>query len=145
MNSLSSNNQNNTIYDCTLLHLPQVKNSNGNITAINNNIELPMAIERVYYLYDIPSGKNRAGHGHKECTQVMVAASGSFEVLLDDGKNKRVVHLNRPDKALYVPPYIWASLLNFSGGAIAMVLADIAYKPEEYLKSYDEFLKYKLA
>ena len=131
-----------TVFDCNLLHLNQIGDRNGHITAINNNVELPFAIKRIFYLYDIPGGESRGAHAHKECHQFLVAASGSFEVLLDDGKTKRQVLLNRPDLGLHIPSGIWASEINFSSGSICLVLASEVYDEKDYIRSYDEYLKF---
>jgi hypothetical protein len=132
-----------TVYECNLLHLNQIGDRNGHITSINNNIELPFAIKRVFYLYDIPGGESRGAHAHKECHQFLVAASGSFEVLLDDGKTKRQVLLNRPDLGLHIPPGIWASEINFSSGSNCLVLASHEYSEEDYIRNFKDFLFYK--
>lgn len=132
-----------TVYECNLLHLNQIGDRNGHITSINNNIELPFAIKRVFYLYDIPGGESRGAHAHKECHQFLVAASGSYEVLLDDGKTKRQVLLNRPDLGLHIPPGIWASEINFSSGSICLVLASREYDEKDYIRNYDDFLTFK--
>lgn len=130
-----------TVYDCTLLYLNQIGNRNGHITSINNEIELPFAIKRIFYLYDIPGGESRGAHAHKECHQFLVAASGSFEVLLDDGQAKRQIQLNRPNLGLHIPPGIWASEINFSSGSICLVLASHIYEDGDYIRSYDIFKK----
>lgn len=133
---------NTTVFECNLLHLNQIGDRNGHITAINNNVELPFAVKRIFYLYDIPGGESRGAHAHKECHQFLVAASGSFEVLLDDGKTKRQVLLNRPDLGLHIPSGIWASEINFSSGSICLVLASDVYDEKDYIRSYDEYLKF---
>jgi uncharacterized RmlC-like cupin family protein len=101
-------------------------------------------VKRVFYLYDIAGGESRGAHAHKECNQFLVAASGSFEVLLDDGNTKRQVLLNRPDIGLHIPPGIWASEINFSSGSICLVLASHIYDESEYIRSYSQFIKSKL-
>ncbi len=131
-----------TVFDCSVLHLPKIGNRSGHITPIHNNQEIPFAIKRVFYLYDIPGGESRGAHAHKECHQFLVAASGSFEILLDDGRSKRLVHLNRPYMGLHIPPGIWASEINFSSGSICLVLASHTYNETDYLRNYEEFLKY---
>ncbi|MFT5876441.1 MAG: dTDP-4-dehydrorhamnose 3,5-epimerase-like enzyme [Salibacteraceae bacterium] len=133
---------NSTVYDCNLIHLPQKGDRNGHITAVNNNEEIPFDVKRVFYLYDIPGGESRGAHAHKECHQFLVAASGSFEVLLDDGRTKRQVMLNRPDLGLHIPPGIWASEINFSSGSICLVLGSHAYNEDDYLRSYTDYLEY---
>lgn len=130
------------MYDCSVIHLTQIKSRAGNITPISSNLDLPFDIKRVFYLFDIPGGESRGAHAHKECHQFLIAASGSFEVLLDDGQTKRLVQLNRPYIGLHVPPGIWASEINFSSGAICLVLASHFYSEYDYLRNYDEFINY---
>lgn len=131
-----------TTYDCSVFELPKIKNRAGNITPIHNNIEIPFAVKRVFYLYDIPGGESRGAHAHKECHQFLVAASGSFEVLLDDSRTKRIVQLNRPYVGLHIPPGIWASEINFSSGSICLVFASQSYNEKDYIRDYDDYLKY---
>ncbi|BDU23586.1 FdtA/QdtA family cupin domain-containing protein [Flavobacterium sp. GSB-24] len=131
-----------TVFDCNLLYLEQKGDRNGHITAINNSIEIPFDIKRIFYLYDIPGGESRGAHAHKECHQFLVAASGSFEVLLDDGVTKRQVLLNRSDLGLHIPPGIWASEINFSSGSICLVLASHTYYEKDYIRDYQDFLNY---
>ncbi len=130
-----------SIYDCSIIHFPKINNRAGNITAIQNNIEIPFDVSRVYYLYDVPGGETRGAHAHKQLEQVIIAASGSFDVTIDDGKNKKTVQLNRPNFGLHIKPYMWRDLSNFSSGAICLVLASRLYESEDYLRDYDEFLK----
>ena len=132
-----------TIYDCPILHLPKIENRAGNITPIENLKDLPFEIKRVYYLYDIPGGESRGGHAHKGLHQLIIAASGSFDVLLDDGRNKKMVNLNRPYLGLYIVPGIWRELVDFSSGAITLVLASQLYDEADYIRDYAELLKYK--
>jgi|TARA_B110000003_G_scaffold89777_1_gene91830 uncharacterized RmlC-like cupin family protein len=135
--------RNNTIDDCSLIELPKIKNRAGNITAIENNINIPFGVSRIFYLYDIPGGENRGAHAHKECHQLLVATSGSFEVQLDDGNEKKTVILNQPFRGLHIPPGIWASEINFSSGSICLVLASDKYDEKDYIRNYNEFLKIK--
>jgi hypothetical protein len=128
-----------TVFDCTLIHLPQVGDRNGHITAINNEVEVPFNIKRVFYLYDIPGGESRGAHAHKQCHQFLIAASGAFEVLLDDGRTKRQVLINRPNIGLHIPAGIWASEINFSAGSICLVLASHEYEESDYIRSYEEY------
>lgn len=121
------------------MELPKIHNRAGNITPIHGNINVPFDIQRVYYLYDIPGGETRGGHAHKDLYQLIIAASGSYDVLLDDGVNKKVVNLNRPYYGLLVIPGIWRELLNFSSGAICMVLTNMKYDPDDYLRDYRDF------
>jgi hypothetical protein len=129
-------------YDCTIFELPKVQNRAGNITSVHNNVEIPFATKRIFYLYDIPGGESRGAHAHKECHQFLIAASGSFEVLLDDGNTKRIVQLNRPNIGLHIPSGIWASEINFSSGSICLVLASHGYNEQDYIRSYEDYLKY---
>jgi len=131
------------VYDCSLIYLPKVANRAGNITPINNNIEIPFNVKRVFYLYDIPGGESRGAHAHQVCHQFLVAASGSFEVLLDDGKVQRMVQLNRPYLGLHIAPGIWASELNFSSGSICLVMASEVYSAEDYIRDYESFKLFK--
>ena len=131
-----------TVYNCDLIYLPQVGDRNGHITAVNNSEEIPFEVRRVFYLYDIPAGSSRGAHAHRQCHQFLVAASGAFEVLLDDGRTQRVVNLNRPTQGLHIPPGIWASEINFSAGAICLVLASHAYDEEDYIRIYDKYLNF---
>ena len=133
----------NTIYNCGIIHLPKINNRAGNITAVENNINIPFDVQRVYYLYDIPGGEGRGGHAHKELQQFIVAVSGAFDVLLDDGVNKKVIHLDRPFIGLHIVPGIWRELLNFSSGSVCLVMASHKYDEKDYIRDYDEFLKKK--
>lgn len=128
-----------SVYNCNVIELPKVINRAGNITAINNEQEIPFSISRVYYLYDVPGGETRGGHAHKALHQLIVAASGSFDVVLDDGINKKIVNLNRPNFGLYVTPGIWRELENFSSGAVLLVLASLPYQESDYLRDYKDF------
>jgi hypothetical protein len=132
----------NTVYDCNILPLSKIHNRAGNITIIEGDNDVPYPIKRIYYLYDIPGGETRGGHAHKELYQLIVAASGSFDVLLDDGKNKKVVTLNRPNYALMVVPGIWRELFEFSSGAICMVLASHKYDENDYIREYRDYINY---
>jgi len=132
------------VSDCSLIELPKIENRSGNLTSIQNSIEIPFDIKRIFYLYDIPGGKDRGAHAHIECHQFLIAGSGSFDVLLDDGKSKKLVTLNQPYKGLHIPPGIWASEINFSSGSICLVLASHKYNEKDYIREYGEFLKYCL-
>ena len=116
-----------TVNSCKEYKLPQVHNPAGNLTSLNNNDDIPFEIKRAYYLYDVPTGAERGGHAHKDLHQFIVAASGSFDVIIDDGTIRKTISLNRPDKALLIVPGIWREVVNFSGGAICMVLASGVY------------------
>lgn len=130
----------NSVFDCSIVRLPQIKNRAGNITPIHNRIEIPFKISRVFYLYDVPGGESRGAHAHRKCHQFLIAASGSFEVLLDDGRTQRIVQLNRPYIGLHIPPLIWASEINFSSGSICLVFASELYMESDYLRNYNDFL-----
>ncbi|WP_207495328.1 sugar 3,4-ketoisomerase [Aridibaculum aurantiacum] len=132
-------NTSNTVFDCSIVQLDRIHFRAGNITPVTNQVQIPFDVERIFYLYDIPGGESRGAHAHKECHQFLVAASGSFEVLLDDGKVQRLVQLNRPYHGLHIPPYIWASEINFSSGAICLVLASHKYNEEDYIRDYETF------
>jgi hypothetical protein len=133
-----------TVFDCSIIELLRIKNRSGNITAIENNVEIPFDANRIFYLYDIPGGESRGAHSHKECHQFLVAASGSFEVQLNDGKVKKTVMLNQPYRGLHIPPGIWASEMNFSSGAICLVIASHKYDEMDYIRDYNEFLQSKI-
>lgn len=133
----------NSIYNCSIVQLPKIHNRAGNITALENKTTIPFEVKRVYYLYDIPGGENRGGHAHKELQQFLIAASGSFDVMLDDGTNKKIVHLDRPYVGLHIVPGIWRELLNFSSGAVCLVLASHKYDEKDYLRTNESFLEYK--
>jgi len=129
-----------TVFDCSSFILPQIKDRRGNITPLHNSVELPFDVRRIFYLYDIPGGESRGAHAHKKCHQFLIAASGSFEVLLDDGRTQRLIQLNRPYVGLHIPPMIWASEINFSSGSICLVLASEVYDAQDYIRDYNEFL-----
>lgn len=131
-----------SVYDCVILPLNKIHNRAGNITIVEGEKNVPFDVKRIYYLYDIPGGESRGGHAHKELRQLIVAASGSFDVLLDDGFNKKVVTLNRPDYGLMVVPGIWRELMEFSSGAICLVLASEGYQEEDYIRGYEAFKNY---
>ncbi|MFV0231300.1 FdtA/QdtA family cupin domain-containing protein [Empedobacter falsenii] len=130
------------VYNCDLISLKKINDRKGNLTAIENNVDLPFEVSRIFYLYDIPGGESRGAHAHKECHQFLVAASGSFEVMLDDGKIKRTISLNRPDMGLHIPPGIWASEINFSSGSICLVLASHKYNEADYIRNYEDYIMY---
>lgn len=131
-----------TVADCALIPLPRHHHAEGNLTCVYPGVHVPFPVRRVFYLYDIPAGASRGAHAHKECHQFIVAASGSFEVTLDDGRERRVVTLNRPFQGLHVPPGVWASEGGFSSGSICLVLASHPYCEGDYIRSYDDFLRY---
>ena len=127
--------------DCRIIDLPKITDPRGNLTFIEAERNIPFSIKRVYYLYDVPGGATRAGHGHKTLQQVIIAMSGSFDVVLDDGFERRRHHLNRSYCGLYVSPMMWREIDNFSSGSVCMVLASDYYDETDYFREYEEFLK----
>jgi hypothetical protein len=129
------------ISQCRIIDLPKIADPRGNLTFIEGQRHVPFQIQRVYYLYDTPGGAERGGHAHKDLHQLIVAMSGSFDVVLDDGAQKKRFHLNRSYYGLYVCPMIWRELDNFSSGSVCMVLASNLYDEADYYREYPEFLK----
>ena len=133
-----------SVFDCSIVSLDKHHSDRkGNLTVVENGVTLPFDVKRVYYLYDVPGGENRGAHAHRELEQLIVAASGSFTVTLDDGKNRRSFFLNRPYQGLHVMPGLWRDLEDFSSGAVLMVLASDVYKPSDYIRDYEEFIEYR--
>ena len=130
-----------SIEHCKIIDLPKIHDPRGNLTFIEGSEHIPFNIQRVYYLYDVPGGAERGGHAHKGLHQLIVAMSGSFDVLLDDGKEKRTFHLNRSYNGLYVCPMIWRELDNFSSGSVCMVLASNRYDEVDYYRDYTNFMR----
>lgn len=137
--------KNSSIADCRIIEVDKVLNRSGNISVLNNNGQLPFQIQRVFYLYDIPGGESRGAHAHKKCHQFLVAASGSFEVLVNDSVDQKTFQLNRSSIGLYIPPGIWASEINFSSGSVCLVLASDLYDESDYIRDYKELILYKNA
>lgn len=133
-----------SVFDCSVMELDKHHSDRkGNLTVVENGITLPFDVKRVYYLYDVPGGENRGSHAHKELEQLIVAASGSFRVTLDDGENKRTFFLNRPYQGLYVKPGLWRDLEEFSSGSVCMVLASDIYIEADYIRNYKDFLFFR--
>ena len=132
-----------SVYDCSIVDLGKHEFDEGNLTVVASEKTVPFSLNRVFYLYDIPGGEARGAHAHKKCHQFLVAASGAFEVVLDDGMNKRTVTLNRPYYGLHIPPGIWAAEQGFSSGSVCLALASDGYDADDYIRDYDEFLKYR--
>ena len=130
-----------TIDDCKILQLPAIRNRQGNLTPIHSKTDVPFDIKRIYYLYDVPGGASRGGHAHKELQQLVVSVMGAFDVILDDGRNRKTVHLDRAYFGLYIPRLIWRELDNFSSGAICLVLASLPYDESDYYRDYDEYVR----
>jgi len=131
--------------DCRLIDLPKVSDPRGNLTFVEGGRHIPFQISRVFYLYDVPGGESRAGHSNIEAEQFIVAMSGSFDVIVDDGVSKRKFHLNRAYYGLYLPSFVWREIENFSSGAVCMVLTSTMYSANDYIRDYDEFVKRRKA
>lgn len=131
-----------TIDDCSIIELPKVSFRAGSISIVENLRAVPFEVKRVFYIYDIPAGESRGAHAHKECHQFIIAASGSFEVEVDDGMNRKVIALNRPFYGLHILPGIWAHEFNFSAGAICLVLTSHVFNEMDYIRDYSSYLKY---
>ncbi|MBR3940777.1 MAG: WxcM-like domain-containing protein [Bacteroidaceae bacterium] len=132
-----------TVDDCRIIELGKHHGATGNITVVENGRVIDFDIKRIFYIYDIPGGVTRGAHAHKTLCELIVAATGSFEVRVFDGEREKVFLLNHPSKALYLPCGVWEELRNFSSGSIALVLASTPYTPEDYFRDFDEFLKYR--
>jgi hypothetical protein len=132
-----------TVYDCSVVELGKIDNNQGNLSVVQSGMNVPFDIKRVFYLYDVPGGEARGAHAHKQCHQFLVAVSGSFEVVLDDGNNKRTVVLNRPFYGLHIPPGIWAAEQGFSSGSACLVIASEKVEEDDYIRKYEDFLLYK--
>ena len=128
---------------CCTLELPRIEDARGNLTFIEQHQHVPFEIRRVYYLYDVPGGAERAGHAHKDLHQLVIAMSGSFDIHLDDGTETRTIHLNRSYQGLYLPPMIWRIVNNFSSGSVCMVLASNRYSEDDYYRDYQDFVAAK--
>ena len=133
-----------SLNDIHFIEIPKISDPDGrgNLSVIEKNI-LPYKVERIYYLYDVPSDSTRGGHAHIKIQQSLIALSGSFDVVLDDGKKRKIVTLNKPNKALYIAPGIWREIENFSSGAVCLAIVSEVYKEEDYIRDYQEFLEFK--
>ena len=129
-----------SLEDCRIIDLPKIQDHRGNLTFIESGRHIPFDIKRTYYHYDVPGGASRAAHGHRKLQQLMIAMSGSFDVTLDDGREKRRFHLNRSYNGLYIPPMMWRDLDNFSSNSVCMVLASDFYDEADYFRNYEDFI-----
>ncbi len=129
-----------SLEDCKIIDLPKISDPRGNLTFVEGGNQIPFDIRRVYYLYDVPGGAERGGHAHKALHQLIIAMSGSFDVILDEGGKKRRFHLNRSYQGLYVCPMMWRELDNFSSGSVCMVLASNIYEESDYYRDYNKYL-----
>ncbi|NLB77875.1 MAG: WxcM-like domain-containing protein [Clostridiaceae bacterium] len=137
--------QMNTVFDCSIIELDKHHSDRkGNITVVENGKTIPFEVKRIYYLYDIPGGESRGAHAHKELSQLIIAAGGSFNVTLDDGNVKRTFTLNRPYQGLFVKPGIWRDLSDFSSGAVCLVLASEKYDADDYIRNFDDYLHFRM-
>ncbi|MBN1186607.1 MAG: WxcM-like domain-containing protein [Bacteroidales bacterium] len=132
-----------SVYNCGIIELSKIHNRAGNITVVENHMHAPFDVKRVYFLYDVPGGANRGGHAHKTLQQFIIAASGAFDVKIDDGINEKIIHLDRPYLGLHIVPGIWRELLNFSSGAVCLVLASHLYEVDDYIRDYNEYLYFR--
>ncbi|MBI3185475.1 MAG: WxcM-like domain-containing protein [Myxococcales bacterium] len=130
-----------SVNDCRRIDFPRIADPRGNLTFIEGLVHVPFRIERVYYLYDVPGGASRGGHAHKQLEQLIVAMSGSFDVIVDDGSERRTFTLNRSYYGLYIPRLVWRELTNFSSGSVCMVLASHRFDEQDYFRIYEDFLK----
>ena len=128
------------IDECKIIQIPKVFDKRGNLSFIEENKHIPFEIKRIYYLYDVPGDSVRAGHAHKNLHQFMIAISGSFEITLDDGVNKKTLNLKKPYEGIYIPPMIWRDLDNFSSGSVCLVLASDYFDESDYYRNYNEFI-----
>jgi hypothetical protein len=133
----------NKVFNCSVVEVGKVHNQSGNITVVENSKNIPFDVKRIYYLYDVPSGEERGGHAHYDLEQYIIAASGSFDVIIYDGVNKRRISLNNPNKALHIVPGLWRELDNFSSSSICLVLASEKYSEKDYIRDYEVFLNKK--
>ena len=131
------------VADCKILNIDSVEDRRGSLSIVGHGSNVPFDVKRVFYLYDIPSGKSRGEHAHRTCHQFLVAVSGGFRIRLDDGVQSKVVELRRPSRGLYIPPGIWAGEKDFSGGSVCLVLTSHKYDADDYIRDYGTFLEYR--
>jgi hypothetical protein len=130
-----------SLNDCRIIDLPKIPDARGNLTFVEGDKHIPFPIQRIFYLYDVPGGATRAGHALRTCHQFLIAISGAFDVVLDDGHEKKRYHLNRSYYGLHIPPKIWRELDNFSSGSVCLVLASEGYSENAYYREYEDFLQ----
>lgn len=130
-----------TIADCKIISLPKIPDYRGTLSVVEGGIHIPFLIERVYYLYNVPYGASRGGHGHRVLEQFFIAVNGEFDVIVDDGDGQETYHLCRPHEGLYVSPMMWRTVENFTAGAMCMVMASTRYDEADYFRDYSDFLK----
>ncbi len=140
MATTSENIISSSVNDCKIIKLDKITHQNGNLTVVENGKDIPFDVKRIYYLYDVPGGSSRGGHAHKNLYQLLVAISGSFNVNIDDGTNKKTFQLNRPYEGLLITPGIWRTIDNFSSGSVCLVLASECYTESDYIRNYNVFL-----
>ena len=133
----------NTISNCSILDLPKICDPRGNLSIVESGLNIPFEIKRVFYIYDVPTGQDRGAHAHKTLHEFLICLSGGFDVELDDGLNRKIIHLNRPWMGLHIPPLIWAREINFDPGSVCLVLTSHFYDPDDYLRDYEEFVSIK--
>ena len=136
---------NSNLHLCRKILLPKIEDSRGNLTFINGSVHIPFSIGRTYFVYDVPAGSERGGHGHKKLHEFVIAVSGSFDVVLDDGRDQQTFNLNRPYEGLYVAPMVWRDLSNFSSGAVCLVMASEVFDEADYIRNYDQYVDEALA
>jgi dTDP-4-dehydrorhamnose 3,5-epimerase-like enzyme len=129
------------IEDCRVCDLPKVTDPRGTLTFVQGEVQVPFAIRRVFYIYDVPTGESRGAHAHRTLHEFIVCLAGSFDIELDDGRRRKTVHLNRPWKGLHIPPMIWAGETNFDSGSVCLVLTSDVYDESDYIRDYEEFLR----
>lgn len=130
-----------TVSDCRYIDFPKINDRRGNLTFIESERQVPFEIRRVFYIYDIPSGEVRGAHAHRRLRQVIVCLSGSLDVVVNDGREQKTIHLNRPTRGLYLPPMIWANMENFDSNTIYVVIASTRYDESDYIRDFDEFMR----
>ena len=130
-----------TVESCRVIDFPKVPDPRGNLTFIEGEHHIPFGIRRIFYIYDVPTGESRGAHAHRRLQQILICLSGSFDAQLDDGVDRKLVHLNRPWQGLYIPPMVWSAEVNFDPGSVCLVLASDLFDEADYIRDYDEYLK----